>query len=63
MIKNIGESDRIFRLAAGIAMIIIGLVGKTWWGLLAIPLLGTAFWGYCPVYHPFGINTRSTEKK
>jgi len=63
MEKNIGESDRIFRLAAGLAIIIIGLVAKSWWGLIGIVPLTTAALGHCPAYLPFGINTCKLEKK
>ena len=34
MEKNIGESDRVFRFAAGLAVIIIGIVAKSWWGII-----------------------------
>lgn len=63
MIKNIGESDRIFRLAAGLAIIIIGLVAKSWWGLIGIVPIATAAIGHCPLYLPLGINTCSLDKK
>jgi hypothetical protein len=63
MKKNIGDSDRIFRLAAGLAIIIIGLVAKSWWGLIGIPLITTAALGHCPAYLPFGINTCKLDKK
>ena len=63
MEKNIGESDRIFRLAAGLAIIIIGLVAKSWWGLLGIPFIVTAALSHCPVYLPLGLNTCKFNKK
>ena len=63
MRKNIGNSDRIFRLAAGLAIIIIGLVAKSWWGLIGIPFIVTAFLGHCPAYIPFGINTCKFDTK
>ena len=63
MEKNIGNSDRIFRLAAGLAIIIIGLVAKSWWGLLGLPFIVTAFLGTCLAYFPFGINTCKFDKK
>ena len=63
MVKNIGESDRIFRLAVGTAIIIIGLVAKSWWGLIGIPMLATAFLGHCPAYVPFRLTTCKFDKK
>jgi hypothetical protein len=63
MKKNIGASDRIFRLAAGLAIVIIGLAAKSWWGLLGIPFIATAALGHCPAYLPFAINTCKFDKK
>ena len=63
MEKNMGNSDRIFRLAAGLAIIIIGLAAKSWWGLIGIPFIATSALGHCPAYNPFGINTCKLEKK
>ena len=63
MDKNMGESDRIFRLAAGLAIIIIGLIAQSWWGLIGIPFIVTAALGNCPAYTPFGFNTCKLDEK
>jgi Inner membrane protein YgaP-like, transmembrane domain len=63
MEKNIGTSDRIFRLAIGLAIIIIGLVARSWWGLIGIPFIVTAASGTCFAYMPFGINTGRHDSK
>ena len=63
MEKNLGVSDRIFRTAAGLAIIIIGLVAQSWWGLIGIPFVATAALGHCPAYPPLGINTSKFDKK
>jgi hypothetical protein len=63
MKKNIGNSDRIFRFAIGSAIIIIGLMAQSWWGLIGIIPIATASMGHCPVYLPFGINTCKFDKK
>jgi hypothetical protein len=63
MEKNTGSSDRIFRLAAGLAIITIGLVAQSWWGLIGIPIIATAALGHCPAYIPFGLNTCRFDKK
>ena len=57
MIHNIGSTDRVIRIILGAAAIILGLVFQSWWGLIGIPLLVTAFIRMCPVYLPFGIST------
>jgi len=63
MTINIGESDRIFRLAGGLAIIIIGVAATSWWGLLGVPPVATAVFGYCPVYAALGINTCKFDYK
>ena len=63
MEKNIGESDRIFRIAAGLAIIIVGLVAQSWWGVIGIVPIITASVGHCPAYTPFGINSCKLDKK
>ena len=63
MKRNIGTSDRIFRIAAGLAIIIIGLVAKSWWGIIGIVPIITASVGHCPAYLPLGINTCKLDKK
>jgi type IV secretory pathway TrbD component len=63
MNKNLGNSDRIFRLAGGLTLVIIGLVAQSWWGLIGIPLIATALIGFCPAYAPFGISTRKFDHK
>jgi hypothetical protein len=55
---NIGNTDRLIRIVLGLAIAVLGIVFKSWWGLLAIVLLGTAAVGTCPLYLPFGISTR-----
>ena len=60
---NIGNSDRIFRFAAGLAIIIIGIVAQSWWGLIGLVPIATASIRHCPVYLPFGISTCKFDKK
>jgi len=58
MKHNIGTTDRIIRLIAGLAIGALGIYFKSWWGLLAILPLFTAAFRWCPAYLPFGISTR-----
>jgi len=58
MIQNIGTIDRIIRLAAGIAIGVLGIAYHSWLGLIALVPLLTAGIGLCPLYLPFGISTR-----
>lgn len=58
MEKNIGKTDRIIRIVAGIAILLIGIIYKSWWGLIGIVPLATAFMSWCPLYAPCNITTR-----
>ncbi|MBD3386224.1 DUF2892 domain-containing protein [candidate division KSB1 bacterium] len=60
MKKNMGKTDRILRIIAGIIILVAGLYFKSWWGLIGLIPLGTALIRWCPLYVPFKI---STEKK
>jgi hypothetical protein len=61
MKKNMGRTDRTVRTVLGIGILVLGLVGGSWWGLVGLIPLGTAFVGFCPAYLPFGISTCSTD--
>jgi hypothetical protein len=60
---NVGKTDRIIRLVAGVVIIIIGLYFQSWWGIIGIIPLLTAALGWCPLYIPLGISTCSDKKK
>ena len=47
MKKNIGTVERVIRIIAGIVIIILGIVFKSWWGIVGIIPLGTALLGNC----------------
>lgn len=69
MKKNMGNLDRILRV--GLAILVIGLyfghiisgtvaiIGLAFAGILIV----TSFVGSCPLYLPFGIDTREKNKK
>ncbi|RPH32069.1 MAG: DUF2892 domain-containing protein [Bacteroidales bacterium] len=63
MKKNVGKVDMIIRVIIGIIIASIGIVYQSWWGLLAVVPLITAFINFCPLYTVMGCNTCSTEKK
>lgn len=60
---NMGNGDRIFRGIVGIAVLGAGLYFQSWWGLVGLIPLGTAFLRFCPFYVPFGINTGYVAKE
>jgi hypothetical protein len=57
MKKNIGRNDKIARIILGILIIVLGIVYNSWWGLIGVIPLATAFINFCPLYLPFGIST------
>lgn len=58
MTCNVGNLDRILRIALGLVLVglaISGTVGA--WGYLGIVLMVTGFVRYCPAYSLFGWKT------
>lgn len=74
MIKNVGSTDRLIRLIAGIILLIIavpslagmafvGLGGWAWLvGLVGLVLAATGLLNFCPAYTLIGVNTCKTGK-
>jgi len=63
MHRNIGTTDRIIRVLAGLAMLVLGIALKSWWGVIGVLPVLTAFVGICPAYLPFRISTYKTRTK
>jgi hypothetical protein len=63
MKKNVGKIDMIIRIIIGIIIASIGIVYKSWWGLVAIIPILTALVNFCPLYTLFGCNTCSAKEK
>jgi hypothetical protein len=59
---NVGGSDRILRFIFGVVIIVLGIVFKSWWGLVGIIPLATAVFRFCPAYIPFGLSTEKSDK-
>ncbi|MBP6334236.1 MAG: DUF2892 domain-containing protein [Bacteroidia bacterium] len=68
MKKNMGNSDRLIRVAIAIVLIILktaGIVSGTWGTVLVIfagVLILTSLISFCPMYLPFGLNTCKNNK-
>lgn len=64
MKKNMGNLDRILRIAVAAVVAVLFYTGTISGtvaivlGLLAIIFLLTSFISFCPLYLPFGISTR-----
>ena len=56
--RNIGSTERVIRIVAGVAISALAFVGpQTPWALLGLVPLATGLLGWCPPYAIFGINT------
>jgi type IV secretory pathway TrbD component len=58
MKANVGGVDRVIRIVAGLIIIVLGIVYKSWWGLVGVPVLATGLLNFCALYIPFRISTR-----
>lgn len=61
MTKNVGSTDKTIRLILGVVILALGLYFQSWWGVVGILPLATAFMGVCPAYLPLGISTCKTS--
>jgi len=57
---NVGKTDRMVRIIAGVVMIGAGFYFQSWWGAIGIVPLMTGAMRWCPPYALLGI---STDKK
>lgn len=57
MKKNMGNADRIIRIVLAVIIGAAGIYFQSWWGLVGLIPLLTAFIGWCPLYAPFGLST------
>lgn len=59
---NIGKTDRIIRVVAGVALIGWAIASGNAWGYIGIIPLLTAAVGLCPLYSMLGIDTGCKTK-
>lgn len=62
---NVGTADRVVRVVAGLALLSLVFIlegGARWWGLAGLVPLVTGLASRCPIYTPFGIDTRSAGR-
>ncbi|MDP4281091.1 MAG: DUF2892 domain-containing protein [Bacteroidota bacterium] len=62
MKQNVGTTDKVIRIVIAIVIFVIGIVFRSWWGLLGFFPLITAIIGWCPGYWLLNISTISKEK-
>lgn len=62
MKTNVGNTDRIIRIIAGIALIAWALMGGPVWAWIGVVPLATGLLKICPAYSLLGFNTCGTKK-
>jgi hypothetical protein len=61
MSPNVGSADRVIRIVLGLAIIIIGIVMHSWWGLIGLLPVATGLVRFCGLYPLMGWNTSRTR--
>lgn len=61
MKANVGTVDRVIRWVLGILIIILGVVFRSWWGVIGLIPIISAVIRWCPIYRLFGITTCPRE--
>ncbi|HRD33098.1 MAG TPA: DUF2892 domain-containing protein [Rhodocyclaceae bacterium] len=58
MKSNVGGIDKILRIAAGLVLIVLAImgIGAPWTYIGIVPLV-TGLMGWCPAYTLLGVNT------
>jgi len=60
MNQNVGATDRWIRVALGIVLLALTVIGpKTGWGYLGFLPLFTGIIGYCPAYSLLGWSSKT----
>ncbi|MCV2350737.1 DUF2892 domain-containing protein [Paucibacter sp. Y2R2-4] len=55
---NVGTTDRVLRISAGLALIVLAATGTVGaWGYIGIVPLLTGIFRFCPAYPLLGMNT------
>ena len=61
---NVGSTDRVLRIIAGLILIALAATGTVGvWGYIGIVPLLTGIFKFCPAYTLLGLNTCPMEKK
>ena len=63
MKTNVGGIDKIARIAVGLLLIVLALIGTIGpWGWIGVVPLATGLFNFCPVYSLMGISTCKTKR-
>ena len=59
---NVGQTDRLLRIIIGLAILVLGYIYSSWWGLIGLIPLLTGLFRWCPAYLPCKISTDKSEE-
>lgn len=60
---NVGKTDKILRIVAGLLLLALGASGVIgWWGLIGLVPLATGLLSWCPAYTLLGIKTCKKDR-
>ncbi len=63
MTKNIGGTERVLRVVAGLVLVALAATGQLGaWAWLGLVPVATGLVGWCPPYSLLGINTCKNRK-
>lgn len=62
MKTNVGKTDMIIRYILAVVIFALGYYYRSWWGLIGLIPLLTAFFRVCPIYMPFKFSTDKSKK-
>lgn len=54
---NVSSIDGLIRIILGLAVVVIGFIFESWWGLVGVVLLATGIFKWCPFYAVIGLST------
>ena len=57
MKTNVGRTDKVLRIALGLALIAWALLGGPAWAWIGVVPLATGLFNFCPVYALLGFNS------
>jgi len=60
---NVGKSERLIRLAVGLALIGVSILWGGYWVILGAVILMTAIVGWCPISSLMRISTCKTDEE
>lgn len=60
---NVGKTEQVIRIIIGVAIVLLGLYFKSWWGIIGLAPIITGLIGYCPASDVLGISTCDVKNK